>query len=145
MHVLPDDFETNVKDQVHLLNQGKVLEALDLYFDDTGIMFENDNLFAQDKAESRKKQEPYIKSAKAIAGRIEDLIMIPEQQVCLFLNKSSFTDQEGQEIHINGLHWQQWKRNKIQEERYYHGSRMQELITKGLTRTPDKLKLWLEK
>jgi hypothetical protein len=144
MDTSPDNFEISVKNQIRLLNQGQVLEALDLYFDDTGVMFENDNLFAQGKAESRKKQEPYINSAKKISGKIEGLIIVPEQQICLFTNKSSFTDQKDQEIHINGLHWQQWQGSRIQEERYYHGLRMQELIAKGLTKTPEKLKYWLK-
>ncbi|WP_120498594.1 hypothetical protein [Kiloniella sp. EL199] len=145
MHALTDNFETNVKGQIHLLNQGHVLEALDLYFHDTGIMFENDNLFAHNKAESRKKQEPYINSAKKISGKIEGLTIVPEQQICLFFNKSLFTNQKDQEFHINGLHWQQWYGSRIQEERYYSGSRMQELIKKGLTEAPEKLKFWLER
>ncbi|KLN61982.1 hypothetical protein WH96_00040 [Kiloniella spongiae] len=61
---------------------------MDPYFGNAGIMFENDNLFAQGKTESHKKQKPYINSAKTIVGKIEDLVIVPNHQVCLFFNKS---------------------------------------------------------
>ncbi len=134
------DLEQAVKHQVDLLNSGRVLEALDLYFDEFGKMYENDNLFGNNKVECRRKQEPYINSAKEIIGHITHLKIVISSQVCVFRNQSTFFDQQDKEMQIDGLHWQQWKAGKIIEERYYHTEKMNEIISSGILDNPERLK-----
>lgn len=136
----PPDLEQAVKHQVDLLNSGCVLEALDLYFAEFGRMYENDNLFGDNKTECRKKQEPYINSAKEIIGHITHLKIVTSSQVCVFRNQSTFFDQQGKKMQINGLHWQQWEVGKIIEERYYHAEKMNEIILSGILDNPERLK-----
>ncbi|MEH6630448.1 MAG: hypothetical protein V7776_06475 [Halopseudomonas aestusnigri] len=140
MTALPHTFEQAVNHQIELLNSGEVLQALDIYFDDKGKMYENDNLFGSNKIECRTKQEPYINSAKEIAGKITNVKVLNHVQVCIFRNKSRFIDQENKAIQIDGIHWQQWENGKIIEERYYHGDKINDIIALGLMDNPDNLK-----
>ncbi|WP_419901292.1 hypothetical protein [Kiloniella sp.] len=149
LHLLPEtpimnhlhpNIEAAIKHQVELLNTGRVLEAFDLFFSDHGEMYENDNLFGHGKIECRKRQEPYINSAKEILGQITDVKIIPLAQICIFRNQSSFIDQKDKEIQINGLHWQQWENGKIIEECYFHSDKMDKIIASGILDNPEKLK-----
>ncbi len=140
MTARPLTFEQAVEHQIELLNSGEVLQALDIYFDNKGKMYENDNLFGSNRTECRTKQEPYINSAKDILGKITDVKILNHAQVCIFRNKSRFIDQQNKVIQIDGIHWQRWESGKIIEERYYHGEKVDEIIALGLLDNPDNLK-----
>ncbi|MFD2203978.1 hypothetical protein [Kiloniella antarctica] len=134
------EFEQAVKHQVELLEAGYILQALDLYFNEQGKMYENDNLFGKNRAECRSKQEPYINAAKEILGKITDLKIVNTAQICIFRNKSRFIDQQNNLIQIDGVHWQKWKNGKIIEERYYHAHKLDEILSQGLLNNPESLK-----
>ncbi len=113
MTITESDFEQAVKKQIELLNTGLVLEALDLFFHERGKMFENDNLFGATLKECRTKQEPYIKSAVEIKGKITDLNILSIHNICVFRNQSCFVTSEGKKVQIDGIHLQRWQDGKI--------------------------------
>ena len=125
--------------QVALLRAGDPLEAFDVFFDTAVLMYSNDALFASGAAEGRRKQEPYIRAATAITGRISDVIILEEKNVCVFRNKTIFTDASGTDHRIDGLSWQRWKEGYIVEERYYDGAHMQQLLGQGILANPAML------
>lgn len=122
--------------QVALLNNGQVLEALDLFFADYGVMHSNGKLFASGLAESRSKQEPFIKSAKNIKGDISDLVIDEKSEFCVFRNQTSFDDPEGNRQQIDGLHIQMWASGEIAIEWYFNGDLMEEVIAAGIFTDP---------
>ncbi|WP_310621468.1 hypothetical protein [Flexibacterium corallicola] len=128
-----------VEGQIQLLNLGKPLEAFDRYFDVSGVMFANGELFADGAAMAREKQEPYIAAATSIRGQIIDLKMNSELQICVFRNRTSFTIADGTVHQIDGLCWQQWREGKIVEERYFDGTKMQSQIDAGILDKPEIL------
>lgn len=128
-----------MSDQVLLLNQGKPLEAFDRYFAQAVIMIANDTLFATGAQEGRSKQEPYINAAVSISGCITDVTIVADHKLCVFRNRSCFTTKDGNEHQINGLCWQRWDANKVVEERYYDGDKMQEHLSAGLLKDPTQL------
>lgn len=130
-------FVQSVNSQIALLVAGKPLEAFDQFFAPLGVMYANDELFAKNAAEARKKQEAYILAAKSILGAIECLIIMEQQEICAFRNKTSFVTGDGSRHNINGLCWQKWQNGKIIEERYFEGERMQALISDGILQQPD--------
>ncbi len=117
-------FLKNISAEIQLLNDGKPLEAIDSFYSDDIIMYDNDQVFADGFTESRSKQEPFIKAAKSISGNIVDLVIDEVNEVAIFLNKSQFINSAGKVFQINGLCWQQWKEGKVSEERYYTGELM---------------------
>ncbi|HAT87978.1 MAG TPA: hypothetical protein DCS30_19815 [Rhizobiales bacterium] len=131
-----EQFQTHVKEQIALLNEGKPLEAFDRYFASDGIMFANGLVFATGAKACREKQEPYIASARSIDGRILDLVISPEKSVCAFRNRTSFTTHEGKTFQIDGVCWQRWQDDKIIEEHYFEGEEMHKMIHRGILKSP---------
>jgi hypothetical protein len=133
------DFEKSVKQQVTLLNEGKPLEAFDQFFDISGVMYANGEVFASSAEEGRKKQEPYIRAAVSIEGKITDVKMLPAKQICVFRNQSSFVTEDGNKHQIDGLCWQHWQGGKITEEQYFDGEQMKNHIKNGILSQPELL------
>lgn len=125
--------------QIDLLNAGKPLAAIDAFFGQEIVMYANDELFATGKVESRAKQEPYISAAKSISGRIADVTILAERNICVFRNLSTFSNSDGATHAIDGLCWQLWADNFVIEERYYDGVLMQKMIDDGLLVHPEIL------
>lgn len=125
-----------VYQQIEMLNKGQVLEALDLFFADYGVMYSNGELFATGLAESRAKQEPFITSAKNIQGDIADVAIDEKSEFCVFRNTTSFDDPDGNRQQINGLHVQMWAGGKIASEWYFNGGLMEEIIAAGIFSDP---------
>jgi hypothetical protein len=121
-----------VADQVSLLNAGRPLEAFDRYFDDDGVMFDNDESFGSGKSACRAKQAPFIEAAMSIAGNITHVSVDVENAFCVLRNRSVFVDADGRRHQIDGIHWQRWSGGKIVEERYYRGDLMAEKIADGM-------------
>lgn len=122
--------------QIELLRAGKPLEAFDTYFHSDGVMYSNDTLFAIGASEGHAKQAPFIEAATTINGRIEDVRIDSDLNLCTFRNLSSFTSSDGTSHQIDGLCWQRWKDNAIAQERYYDGTQMQQLIDDGVLINP---------
>jgi hypothetical protein len=130
-------FTEHVHSQIALLVAGKPLEAFDQFFASDGMMFANGELFAGSAAEGRKKQEPYILAAKSILGVVDDLIIMEDQEICAFRNKTSFITNDDMQHRIDGLCWQRWRNGRIVEERYFDGEHMQSVISAGILQKPD--------
>ena len=126
----------SVLQQVDLLQEGKVLEAFDLYFADFGVMYSNSNEFGTGFEECRKKQEPFIASASHIKGAITDLIIDEKDEFCAFRNSTSYTDASGETHQIDGVHIQMWTGEKIAVEWYFNGSQMDGVIAEGVLSNP---------
>lgn len=122
--------------QTELLVAGKPLEAFDRFADVAILMYANDAPFASGATEGRAKQEPYINAAVSIRGRIEDVKILADQEICVFRNLSAFTDTDGRAHQINGLCWQRWSNGRVVEERYYDGPQMEKLIDEGVLDNP---------
>ncbi|WIY24489.1 hypothetical protein [Parasedimentitalea psychrophila] len=133
-------FEDRVLAQVELLGAGLPLEAFDVCFSASGLMFANDVLFASSAEEGRKKQEPFISAATSIHGLITDLRIHVASETCVFRNKSSFGTGVGATHQIDGLCWQKWIDGRISEERYYDGRLMCKMIADGILSAPEELK-----
>ncbi len=125
--------------QVALLRAGQPLEAFDAFFDPAVLMYSNDVLFASNAIEGRAKQAPYIAAATSIVGRITDVIVLEETNICAFRNRSTFTDAEGKAHQIDGLSWQRWNAWRVVEERYYDGEKMQQLLADGILTNAGRL------
>jgi len=132
-------FRRSVRDQIALLNEGRPLEAFDRYFDDDGVMLDNDKPFGRGKAACRAKQEPFISKARSIVGNITRCSLDVEKTICVFRNQSTFVDESGKRIEIDGIHWQRWSRGKIVEERYYRDQIMAERIAEGILEQGEEL------
>lgn len=132
-----NQFRMHVDAQVALLNDGKPLEAFDRYFAIDGIMYANDEVFARNAAEGRRKQEPYINSAETITGNIVDLVVSEEKGICAFRNRTSFVTKGGKTHQIDGVCWQRWLDGKIAEERYFDGDEMQKMLRMGILTSPE--------
>lgn len=130
-------FRTSVDGQIALLNDGQPLEAFDRYFASDGVMFANGRIFAENATEGRRKQEPYVESAASITGKIVDLVVSEEKEICAFRNRSSFVTSGGKKHQIDGLCWQRWHIGKIVEERYYDGDEMQKMLNLGILTSPE--------
>lgn len=133
-------FTESVHSQITLLVAGKPLEAFDRFFAPDGVMYANDKLFANGAAEGRKKQEPFILAAVSIQGAVEELIIIKDQEICAFRNRTSFTTSDGLQHKIDGLCWQRWQNGQIIEERYFDGEHMQSVISAGILQKPNVIK-----
>ena len=135
----PPAFTDIVAAQIDLLRAGRPLAAFDAFFADDVVMIANDVLFASGKAEGRAKQEPFISAATAINGRISDVHVVAVAEICVFRNRTSFTDTRGLENQIDGLSWQKWRDGRVVLERYYDGALMQAWLAKGVLDQPGLL------
>ena len=115
---MPTNLETLVEKQVEMLNEGKVLEALEEFYAEDCQMYDNDVLFSQNKVESIQKQEKFIKPCTAIEGKISKHIII-DDSISVLENQTSFTHPEYGVNKINGLHIQHWADGLIVKEHYY--------------------------
>lgn len=134
-------FAQAVHGQIELLRSGKPLDSIDQYFAEDGVMYANGELFAEGAAAARKKQEPFISSAREIVGKIVDVKLNETAEICVFRNRSSFKDADGKVHQIDGLCWQKWTDGKIAEEQYFQGDMMNEMISSGLLESPEKHKI----
>ena len=50
----------------------------------------------------------------------------------MFRNESTFIDDSGKRIQIDGLHWQRWSAGTIIEERYYRDELMAQRLADGI-------------
>ena len=130
-------FQKRFHEQVALLNAGEPLQAFDVFYADNVVMYDNDVMFAADKAEGRAKQLPFFQSAKSIDGCIEDAATSQENDgaangVGVFRNRSRFVAKDDNEMQIDGLVWQKWANDEIIEERYYRDASMAQKIKNGI-------------
>lgn len=132
-------FRDSVDLQVDLLQAGRPLEAFDRFFAADGVMYANDEVFARGAEEGRRKQEPFISSAKSMTGSIVELSISDTDEICTFRNRTSFVTHDDVAHQIDGLCWQRWCDGRIVEERYYDGERMKRVISEGLLLKPDML------
>ena len=129
-------FGVCVQEQVKLLEEGKVLEALDRFLDKDAVMYSNSVLFAQGFLRCRQMQEPFLAAAANIHAEIAEVYIDPANQLCVFRNLTKFDGPDGVERRISGIHIQKWQNGRIQCEWYYNGEPMQELLTKGVLQNP---------
>lgn len=118
--------------QIALLREGRPLEAFDTYFDESGVMYANDVVFAIGAAQGRQKQLPFFTSAVSIKGVITDVVVSENKGQCAFRNKTVFVTKDDRSHQIDGLCWQSWGHGKIVEERYYDGDSMWTRIREGI-------------
>ena len=64
-----------VEEQVAMLNDGKVLEALDKFYAEDCCMYHNEHIFSTSKRESIEKQKPFIEPCTSIHGYISKYIV----------------------------------------------------------------------
>jgi len=119
-----------------LLEEGKVLEALDRFFAKDGVMYSNSVLFGEGFLRCRQMQEPFMAAAKNIRAEITEVKLDENKQLCAFRNLTKFDGPDGIIRHIDGLHIQQWQDERIQCEWYYNGEPMQALLAKGVLENP---------
>jgi len=130
-------FHKRFHEQVALLNAGEPLQAFDAFYADKVRMYDNDEMFAADKAEGRAKQLPFFQSAKSIEGCIEDAAISQEDAnatsgVGVFRNRSRFVTKGDKRMQIDGLVWQKWVNDEIVEECYYRDDLMVQKIKNGI-------------
>lgn len=130
------DFKAAVELQVAMLRAGQVLEALDMFFADYGVMYTNGAVFGEGLDACRDKQAPFVASAQNIKGEITDLFIDAESEFCVFLNNTSYDDKGGSHHRIEGLHVQMWANGKIATEWFYSGEPMRGMIARGLLKDP---------
>jgi hypothetical protein len=126
------DFQTAVRDQITLLNEGEPLQAFDRYFDDDGVMYDNDEVVGTGKAACREKHDASTSNASIILGNITSFAADIEDEICVFRNQTTYIDDEGTETHLDRIHWQRWENGMIVEERCYRDEMMAEKIAAGI-------------
>lgn len=129
-------FEELVSYQIKMLQAGQVLEALEHFFAEYGVMYSNGAVFGEGLEACRLGQEKFISSARSISGKITDLFIDPHSEFCVFRNLTCFEDAEGISHQIDGLHVQMWAQGKIATEWYYSGDPMESMIARGLLKDP---------
>ena len=117
-------FKLRALDHIKMLEEGKALEVIHEFYSKSVLMYENDKVFAKSSLESFQKQEVYIKQAKTIFGKIENVKMDEEKEILVFQNKSEFISFDNEKNLIDGLCIQFWQNGFIIEERYYSGELM---------------------
>lgn len=129
-------FKDAVELQVAMLRAGQVLEALDMFFADYGVMYTNGAVFGEGLDACRDKQKPFVAAAQNIKGEITDLFIDTESEFCAFSNATSYDDEGGTHHRIDGLHIQMWADGKIATEWFYSGEPMRGMIARGLLKDP---------
>jgi len=79
-----------------------------------------------------REAEPFITAAKSIDGNITRCSVDAATETCAFRNQSTFVDETGKSMRIDGVHWQRWTSGKIVEERYYRGDLMAKKMAEGI-------------
>ena len=130
-------FAEAVAAQIALLEEGKLLEVLDRFFEKDGRMYSNGVLFGEGFLRCRQMQEPFLAAAKNIKAEISDIHLDSEKQLCLFRNLTRFDGPDGVTRQIDGLHIQQWRGERMFCEWYYNGEPMEALLTKGVMKNPE--------
>jgi len=133
------EFSKVVQAQIELLQGGDPLGAIDIYYADNVQIFANSALFAENLNDCREKQAPFIDSAASIEGKIEDLYIDENAQICVFRNLTTFSTSDGQRHQIDGICWQRWKDGKIIVENYFDGEQMKIHIDNGIMNNPASL------
>ncbi len=119
--------DTLVEKQVAMLNEGKVLEALDEFYAEDCKMYHNDTLFSNTKQGSKEKQEPFIKPCTSIEGNISKHF-IKDGNISVLHNETSFTHPQHGDNKINGIHVQHWEEGLIVKEYYYQDEMLEEKL-----------------
>lgn len=130
------DFKAAVELQAAMLRAGQILEALDMFFADYGVMYTNGAVFGEGLDACREKQTPFVAAALNIKGEITDLFIDAESEFCIFRNSTSYDDEAGSHHRIDGLHVQMWADGKIATEWFYSGEPMRGMISRGLLKDP---------
>ncbi|WP_262694794.1 hypothetical protein [Kordiimonas aquimaris] len=129
-------FDETVAAQVRMLEAGQVLEALDHFFADYGVMYSNGAIFGEGIAACRDKQKPFITSAKNVQGVITDLYIDKHSEFCVFRNQTTYLDGDDEQQKIDGIHVQMWTQGKVAIEWYYSGEPMEGMIARGILTDP---------
>ena len=123
--------------QIAVLESGEPLRAFDEFTADHLVMYDNDVVFAANKAEGRAKQLPFFDAATSINGRIEKAAVCEDANdassgIGVFLNQFSFVTGNGKSVQIDGLVWQRWQGGAVVEERFYRDDLKVEKIEAGI-------------
>jgi hypothetical protein len=129
-------FGVCVLEQVKLLEQGKLLEVVDRFFDKDAVMYSNSVLLAEGFLRCRQMQEPFLAAATNIRAEITDVFLDSTKQLSIFRNLTKFDGPDGAERQITGIHIQKWRGERIVCEWYCNGEPMTDLLAKGVLNNP---------
>lgn len=129
-------FEELVWRQINMLEAGQMLEAIDHFFADYGVIYSNGHVFGEGLTDCRLKQEQFVADTTSVTTKIADLFIDPHSEFCVFRNRTGFEDAKGKHRQVDGLHVQMWAQGKIASEWRYSGEPMRGMIGRGLLKDP---------
>ncbi len=129
-------FEEQVWLQIKMLEAGQLVEALDHFLADYGIMYSNGAIVGEGLPACRRKYEQFVSLNSSISGHITDLFIDPHSEFCVFRQTGRYTDKQGVNHSVEGLHVQMWAQGKIAAEWQYSGEPMEGMIKRGLLKDP---------
>lgn len=106
-------------DLVHLVTNGKLLEAFDKYYDEGVVMQENGKDPMVGKTANRVREEEFVGSIEAVHSMGAPEILVDGDQVVIHWI-GDVTLKGGSRITMDQLAQQTWKQGKIVRERFVY-------------------------
>jgi ketosteroid isomerase-like protein len=108
-----------VQQLISLVQQGKVLDALEEFYADEVTMQENNHPPTVGKAANRKREEEFMANvAEMQEAQATEFVVDGDHAAIHYVFE--FTDRNGKRFRIDEIAWQTWRDDKIVSERFYY-------------------------
>ncbi|MFC3052957.1 hypothetical protein [Kordiimonas pumila] len=128
--------QADIERHIALLEQGQILEAMDQFLADYGVMYANGAVFGEGLHDCMARQMPFMQSVTQLTCTISGLFVDTFSEFCVFKNFVSYSGAEGLPHTVDGLHIQMWAGGKIASEWYFSGDNMADIIAAGILADP---------
>lgn len=123
-----EQLQLRVNEMIDMLNEGKMLDVLVTFYAPEARVYENDNVFAEGRAEAYARQQPFVDDCSDISGDVRLVYRDLGRGIAVCENHTRYTHPTYGPGQIEGVHVFYWQEGLITREEYFTGDKARETL-----------------
>lgn len=124
-----EQLQLRISDLLTMMNDGRLLDVLVNFYAPDARIYENDNVFADSRAEAYARQQPFVDACDRIDGNVKLLHKDLGRGIAVCENRTRYDHPDYGEGQVDGLHVLYWHDGLITREEYFTGDKAAETRT----------------
>lgn len=112
-------FRQQIAQLLDMLNDGRVIDAIERFYAPDVCIYENDYMFAEDRDEALERQRPFIEPCDRFDADFQLLHADEGRCIAVLRNETVYTHPEYGAGQIKGVHVLYWHDGLINREDYF--------------------------
>ncbi|NVJ97052.1 MAG: hypothetical protein HWE25_02805 [Alphaproteobacteria bacterium] len=124
--LVTEELQGRMSAMLDMLNEGRILDTLVEFYAPDACVYENDNLFAESRAEAYARQQPFVEGCSGVYGAVRAIYRDLGRGIVVLENKTRYDHPDYGPGEIDGVHVLYWYEGLITREEYFSGARAAE-------------------